>query len=217
MGSQITFEAVAFWKNPAAMSESKAAELAAQKVEEILATAEAAAEQIRQEARDQVAGAVAEARQKAAQIERRARDQAIEFDADSRREAERMVAEAKRRAAQIRGQTKRSVAGRVERAEAAANEMVSHAEALSDGLLRLGELLTEQGERILRDVQAARRDLREKLQLAIEGRDGAAPEAGAEREERPAARRANGARRGRVERGTSGSDELAPPEWVERA
>jgi predicted trehalose synthase len=62
MEAQITFETAAFWKNLPAMSESKAAELAAQQVEEILTAAEAAAEQIRQEARDAVAGEVADAR-----------------------------------------------------------------------------------------------------------------------------------------------------------
>jgi hypothetical protein len=214
MEPQITFAKACFWNNRACMSESKAADLAAQQVEQIIEAAEAAAEQIRQEARDEVAGEVAAARQRAAQIEQRARDQAIEFDDDSRREAERLVAEAQRRSRQIREQTKRSVAGRVDRADAAANEMVGHAEALSEGLLRLGELLTEQGERILRDVQSARRELRARLEATIEGeQDAAAPERSVPPS--PAPRRPNGSRSGRFARERSG--EPAPPEWVERA
>jgi vacuolar-type H+-ATPase subunit E/Vma4 len=226
MEAQVTFGTVAFWKNLPAMSESKAAELAARQVEEILTAAEAAAEQIKQEAHDEVAGAVTEARQRAAQIEQRARDQAIEFDEDSRREAERVLAEAKRRAKQIREQTKRSVAGRVERADAAADEMVGHAEALSDGLRGLGELLTDQGERILREVRAARRELRARMEAGIEGDADAParrepPAARPQREpdrrdssEPPEPRRANGARRGRFVRDGE-SEDLAPPSWVE--
>ena len=98
------------------MSESSAADLAARQVESILEAAEAAAEQIKQEARDEVLAETAGARRRAADLEQRARDQAIEFDADARREAERLLADAQKRATQIREQTKRSVAGRVDRA-----------------------------------------------------------------------------------------------------
>jgi hypothetical protein len=217
MEREVTFESAAFWKNRGRMSESRAAELAAQQVESILEAAEAAAEQIKQEARDEVAAEVAGARQRAAELEKRARDQAIEFDEDARREAERLLEDAKRHATQIREQTKRSVAGRVDRAEAAANEMVGHAEALSDGLLKLGELLTEQGERILRDVSAARREMRANLNVALEG-DAPAPESNGESAEvtpTPPLRR-NGERSRRfVREAERGGDELAPPPWVE--
>jgi hypothetical protein len=201
------------------MSESKAAELAAQQVESILAAAQEAAEQIKQEARDQVAAEVAGARRRAAELEQRARDQAIEFDEDARREAERMLADAQRRATQIRAQTKRSVAGRVDRADAAAAEMVGHAEAISDGLLKLGELLTEQGERILRDVRAARRELRVQLDADIEGEAAPAPSEAEAEAEPPAPLRRNGERSGRFVRAADAADtagdELAPPAWVE--
>ena len=79
------------------------------------------------------------------------------------------MADAKRSAARVREQTKRSVAGGVERADAASAEMVGHAEALSRGLLQLGELLTEHGKRILRDVQTARREMRAQLEEAVGG------------------------------------------------
>ena len=200
------------------MSESRAAELAAQQVESILEAAEAAAEQIKQEAREEVAAETAGARQRAAELEQRARDQAMEFDEDTRREAERLLDDAQRRATQIREQTKRSVAGRVDRAEAAANEMVGHAEALSEGLLKLGGLLTEQGERILRDVRTARRQMRVNLTAAIEG-EGAEPAANGEPAEEaptPPLRR-NGERSRRIvrEAARAADDELTPPAWVE--
>jgi dsDNA-specific endonuclease/ATPase MutS2 len=203
------------------MSESKAAELAAQRVESILVAAEAAAEQIKQEARDQVAAEVADARKRAAEVEQRARDQAIEFDTDSRREAERVLDEARRRARQIKDQTKRSVEGRVDRADAAAAEMVGHAEALSQGLLKLGELLTEQGERILRDVRAARRDMRSQLDAAIRGEsepvEAPATDEGETDPDAPVPLRRNGSPSRRFVRGEGprSSEDLAPPSWVE--
>jgi len=197
------------------MSDSSAADLAARQVESILEAAEAAAEQIKQEARDEVLAETAGARRRAAELEQRARDQAIEFDADARREAERLLADAQKRATQIREQTKRSVAGRVDRADAASAEMVSHAEVLSEGLLKLGELLTEQGERILRDVRTARREMRANLDAAIEG--------GAPRAERepagdaePVPLRRNSARRA-ARAASKPDDDLTPPAWVEGA
>lgn len=203
------------------MSESKVAELAAQRVESILVAAETAAEQIKQEARDQVAAEVADARKRAAEVEQRARDQAIEFDTDSRREAERVLGEARRRARQIKDQTKRSVEGRVDRADAAAAEMVGHAEALSQGLLKLGELLTEEGERILRDVRAARRDMRSQLDAAIRGESEPveAPSTGEDETDpdAPVPLRRNGSPSRRFVRGEGprSSEDLTPPSWVE--
>jgi hypothetical protein len=44
MEREVTFENAAFWKNPGCMSESRAADLAAQQVESVLEAAEAAAE-----------------------------------------------------------------------------------------------------------------------------------------------------------------------------
>jgi hypothetical protein len=105
----------------------------------------------------------------------------------------------------------------VDRAEAAANEMIGHAEALSEGLLKLGELLTEQGERILGDVRAARRQMSANLTAAIEG-EGAPPESNGEPADpapTPPLRR-NGEGSGRFVRESERTDdELAPPSWVE--
>jgi hypothetical protein len=208
------------------MGESKAADLAAQRVETIVAAAQEAAEQIRQEARDQVAAEISEARKRAAEIEQRARDEAIEFDADTRREAEQVIADARRRAAQIREQAERSVAGRVERADAASAEMVGHAEALTQGLLQLGELLTEQGERILRDVQTARRGMGAQLKAAVRGKatDEAASQDGelatSGRTDEPDAHvplRRHAGPSSRAAGGEPAGSDHTPPSWIEQS
>jgi hypothetical protein len=110
-----------------------------------------------------------------AALEERARDRALELEDDTRREVERRLTEAKDKAAAVKERTRRSVDGRVERADAAADEMVAHAEAVSAGLRKLGELLTEQGERILRDTRSARKQLRAQMDSAIEGHVPAPP------------------------------------------
>jgi hypothetical protein len=227
MPGQVTFEDAAFWKNRGCMSESKAADLAAQRVEAIVAAAQEAAEQIKQEARDQVAAEISDARKRAAEIEQRARDEAIEFDADTRREAERVIADARRRAAQIREQAKRSVAGRVERADAASAEMVGHAEALTQGLLQLGELLTEQGERILRDVQTARRGMGAQLKAAVRGKamaeaasqDGEQPptSGGTEEPDAHIPLRRHAGPSSRAAGGEPAGSDHTPPSWVEQS
>jgi hypothetical protein len=193
------------------MEQSRAADLAEQQVAQILAAAEAAAEQIERDALEQaqaelesvrgrVNAELTRARQQAAALEERARERALELEEDSRRQAEWRLGDAERRAAQIGDQTRRSVEGRVDRAEHAGAEMVGHAEALSEGLRRLGELLTEQGERILRDASRARKQLRAQMEAAIEG-DGPPP---------PSRDRPRGAPPKRRR------DELAPPAWVDR-
>ena len=162
------------------MEQSRAGEIAAQQVNAIIEAAEAAAEQIERDAleraqaelesvRAQGKQELAQARARTAALEERARERVIELDEDTVREAERRLAEAERKAAQVKERTRRSVEGRVERAEAAGAEMVAHAEALSAGLRKLGELLTEQGERILRDTRTARQQLRAQMDSAIEG------------------------------------------------
>jgi hypothetical protein len=162
------------------MEGSRTAEVAAQQVNAIIAAAESAAEQIERDAleraqaelesvRAEAGQELAQARARTAALEERAMERALELEQDSVREAERRLSEAERSAAQMAEKTRRGVEGRVERAEAAGAEMVAHAEVLSAGLRRLGELLTEQGERILRDTRSARRQLRAQMDSAIEG------------------------------------------------
>jgi hypothetical protein len=168
------------------MEQSRAGEFAAQQVNAIIEAAEAAAEQIERDAleraqaelesvRAQAEQELAQARARTAALEERARERAMELEEDTVREAERRLSEAERKAAQVKERTRRSVEGRVDRAEAAGAEMVAHAEALSAGLRRLGELLTEQGERILRDTRTARQQLRAQMDSAIEGHVPAPP------------------------------------------
>jgi hypothetical protein len=168
------------------MEQSRAGEIAAQQVTEIVKAAEAAAEEIERDAleraqaelesvRAQAEQELAQARARVAALEERARDQAIELEADSVRDAERRLGEVERRAAEVAERTRRQVEGRVERADVAGAEMVAHAEALSAGLRKLGELLTEQGERILRDTRTARKQLRAQMDSAIEGHVPAPP------------------------------------------
>jgi hypothetical protein len=129
-------------------------ELAAAQVKEIVAAAQEAAERIKEEA----------LREAEEELEH-ARRQAMEFDRDTRREAQRVVNDAQREAKAIRAETQRAVEGRVERAERAAAEVLADARALSEGLRQLGELLTEQGERILREVHAAHKRMQADLRV----------------------------------------------------
>jgi F0F1-type ATP synthase membrane subunit b/b' len=162
------------------MQQSRAGEIAAQQVTEIVKAAEAAAEQIERDAleraqaelesvRAQAEQELAQARARVAALEERSRDRALELEDDTKREVERRLSEAQEKAAAVKERTRRSVDGRVERADTAAAEMVAHAEAVSAGLRKLGELLTEQGERILRDTRSARKQLRAQMDSAIEG------------------------------------------------
>ncbi|HEY1274267.1 MAG TPA: hypothetical protein VGF25_05130 [Thermoleophilaceae bacterium] len=179
-------------------------ELAATQVKEVVAAAQAAAERIKEEARRVAEEELAEARRAADEELEHARRQAIEFDRDTRREANRIVDEAKREAAATRAETQRAVEGRVERAERAASEVLADAQALSEGLRQLGELLTEQGERILREVHAAHRQMQADLKVGP-GRPGA----GAEPADLPPAARE------RPRPGTSqGRERLDVPTWV---
>ena len=168
------------------MQQSRAGEIAAQQVTEIVKAAEAAAEQIERDAleraqaelesvRAQAEQELAQARARVAALEERSRDRALELEDDTEREVERRLSEAQEKAAAVKERTRRSVDGRVERADTAAAEMVAHAEAVSAGLRKLGELLTEQGERILRDASSARQQLRAQMDSAIEGHVPAPP------------------------------------------
>jgi F0F1-type ATP synthase membrane subunit b/b' len=168
------------------MQQSRAGEIAAQQVTEIVKAAEAAAEQIERDAleraqaelesvRAQAEQELAQARARVAALEERSRDRALELEDDTKREVERRLSEALEKAAAVKERPRRSVDGRVERADAAAAEMVAHAEAVSAGLRKLGELLTEQGERILRDTRSARKQLRAQMDSAIEGHVPAPP------------------------------------------
>jgi hypothetical protein len=194
-----------FWKHRAAMSESsssRAADLAAQQVETIVSAAQAAAEQIKEEARHKAAEERHRAEREAERIREEARRD-VEQQADlARKEAVRMSEEARKRAA-----------ARVQGAQEAADEALAEARAVTTGLRRLGESLSSQADRILRDVQAAHR------RISAELRVGPAPAAAPEPEEAELLRTVQAAERARrsdePRRGVNPIADFDVPTWVE--
>ena len=191
---------------------SKAAEIAARQVESIVAVAEATA----------------------AELAEQAARQAEEIRAKGRADAARHMDEAREQAAQLREEARRQIEERLAIAEEAASQVLEEAQVLSSGLRQLGSSLQSQGERILRDVQAAHRRMQADLRVSAPAPDelpvrrAAAPEPRGDRgaggstatpEERAALERAaaelrdtdRGSRRGRP-----GRLELDVPAWVER-
>jgi hypothetical protein len=200
-----------------------AAETAAQQVEAIISAAEAAAEGIRSDARLEGQDHHRLAAKEADEIRAEARrDAAKELEA-ARTQAIRLGEDAKKEADTLREQTRRAVEGRVAGAEKAADEVLAEARALSGGLRRLGQSLSEQAERILRDVQAAHKRMRGELRVPIAPRPGPdEPLAGRSRtrmdepvsrltSERPSRGTSD---RGRPDRDSS-REELDVPSWVE--
>jgi dsDNA-specific endonuclease/ATPase MutS2 len=192
---------------------SRAAELAAQQVESIVNAAETAAEEVRQAAARQAEEILTQAQQEGQQELERARTQVVELAQEARRDAEGLVEEAKKESAQVREQTRRAVEGRVAAAEERAAEVMSEAEALSSGLRHLGQSLAGQGERILRDVQAAHRRMQADLRVGPSDSDAEGePLAGRSRtrprrtgsENRPAAK-------------PNPFEDLDVPDWVPRS
>jgi hypothetical protein len=187
---------------------SRAAEIAAQHVESIVAAAEAAADEVRRQAEEQAEAIRAEGRREAEAELERARAEALKLGQDARREAENMRTDAQKESDQIREQTRRAVEGRVDLAEERAAAVMKEAETLSTGLRRLGDALSEQGGRILRDVEAAHRRMQADLQVS----------AGDEREpsRRPrAARTPSDGGRERAGR-TNPLEDFEVPRWVGR-
>jgi len=150
----------------AAHSPTGAAERASREVESIIAAAEAAAEQLKADARSEAKEVLGEGRRRAEQALEEARTHAIEIDRVARRKAKQHLGEAEKDSAQIREQTRRATEGKVLEAEKAAAQVLEEARTLSTGLRRLGESLSDQGERILRDVQAAHKRMQADLRVA---------------------------------------------------
>lgn len=172
-------------------SRSRASDLAARQVEQIIVAAQDAADQIRDEARAErkelreqgqrdaermreKAGAEVEAmrekaRDKAETELNEARKQAVMLGQDARREADETVTEAREKSAHLREETRRAVEGRVSAADKAAAQVLLEAETLSGGLHQLGRSLSDQADRILRDVQAAHKRMQADLRLESGG------------------------------------------------
>ena len=163
----------------------RASELAARQVEQIVTAAQEAAEQIRQEARLELADLRERVEREGEEIRASsqreveqelaaARKQAILLTRDAKRDAEGLLAEATAESAQIRERTARAVQGRGAAAEKAAAEVLAEARALSGGLQQLGRSLQAQAERILRDVATAHKRMQADLRVGA-GPDAADP------------------------------------------
>jgi hypothetical protein len=224
-------------------SGSRASDLAAQQVEQIVAAAQDAADRIRDEAqaerketreqskrdtarmRDKARAEIEAARQKhkdQAEAElNEARKQAVMLGQDARREAEGLVQDAQEEAERVREQTRRAVEGRVAAAEQAAAQVLEEAQALSGGLRQLGRSLEDQADRILRDVQAAHK--RMQADLRVESGGGAPPTPIPDRIRERQRPRADGAPAAgereeprRAREGDNPFDELEVPSWTRR-
>jgi len=209
---------------------SRAAELASQQVEQIVAAAQDAADKIRDEAQAERKEARAQGKRDAERIRQKARDeaeaevmesrkQAVIMGQQAQQEAEQTLAEANEEAERVREQTRRAVEGRVAGAERAAAEVLKEAQALSGGLHHLGRSLEEHADRILRDVQAAHRRMQADLrvqsgdELPVSSSSGRGTRPAAEPE--PAPREAPPRRRGD---GSSANpfDDLEVPGWTRK-
>ena len=213
-------------------SSSRAAELAAQQVEQIVAAAQEAAEQIRAEAEDVRKEAREQGKRDAQRIRQKAKDeseaelmesrkQAVMLGQDARQEAEATIKDAQEESERVREQTRRAVEGRVAGAERAAAEVLKEAQALSGGLRQLGRSLEEQADRILRDVQAAHRRMQADLRVQSGDELPASSSSGrgtravpAEDEPAPPAREAAPRRRG--DRPSNPFDDLEVPGWTKK-
>jgi hypothetical protein len=203
---------------------SRAAELAAQQVEQIVDAAQLAAEQIKLDAT-----AATEERRAKLEAEFADKREVLEAEVrrmreDATREAEKERAEAATESKQVRDdalkeaarlgqQAQNEAAERVAIAEKAADEALADARAISSGLQRLGQSLEEYAERILRDVQAGHRRLRGDLRIA--GGSPATPGEGARRET-PEVARDSAASPGSRRRGANPFDDIDVPSWVAR-
>ena len=133
---------------------SRAAELAAQQVEQIVAAAQGAADEIRAEAEGARKAARDKGKREAEQIRQKAKE-----------ESEAELMESRKQAVKMGQQAREEADGRVAGAERAAADVLKEAQALSGGLRQLGRSLEEQADRILRDVQAAHRRMQADLRV----------------------------------------------------
>ena len=216
---------------------SKAAEIAAQYVESIVAAAEESAAELEKQAREQAEKIRAKAREDAERELDKARKKAVEVGHDARKSANAEVEAAEKEAAQIREQTQRQIDGRVAAAEEAASQVLEEARTLSSGLRQLGSSLQSQGERILLDVQAAHKRMQADLRVNLPDLDaparritatprrtssevGSGPSATPEERaaiERAASELRDSPRRpARRDGGDNPFDDLDVPRWVER-
>ena len=209
-------------------SPSRAAEISARQVESIVSAAEIAAEGLR-----------GDARRDAELMRRKAEAEVEEILAGARREGERLLEEARQRVTELEREGRRELAAQRESARQAADDMLAEARAVHSGLRQLGNSLSGQAERMLRDIQATHRRMEGQLRAPADSALARQPAreltgeptrpSGATPEEAAALRRAveaggDGARgEGRPERSKrsggrgNGFEGIEVPDWVDPA
>ena len=145
---------------------TRASDVAARQVEQIVAAAQDAANQIREDARRELEDIRKSGERDVEAEMNRARKEAILLAQEARRDADEILANANAVAGQLTERTERAVQGRVAAAEKAAAEVLEEARTLSGGLKQLGRSLESQADRILRDVSAAHKRMQADLRIA---------------------------------------------------
>jgi hypothetical protein len=177
---------------------SKAADIAARQVEQIVEAAQLAADRLHVDGEKELADRRREVEKEGARIRSEAKEEAQKALDDARVEALKITEEARKKAED-----------RVETAEKAADEALADAKAMSEGLRRLASALESHAQGILRDVQAGHRELRAELRLAGGGGAGG----GSKIPQEAPTRGASSRRRGQRGEG-SPFDEMDVPSWV---
>ena len=174
-------------EQPAPKPVSRAAELAAQQVEQIVAVAQESAEKLAANAQQELVAA----REEAASVRALARESAQADVEAARKEA----------------------SARIRDAQAAADDVLDQAKAVSSGMKQLANLLTVHAERILRDVVNSHRAMTADLRAAARNEPLAPLES---RESAPEDEPDDGAPRARGGSSVDNPfADLEPPSWVE--
>ena len=134
---------------------SKAAELAARQVEQIVEAAQLAADKLEVDAERELAERRREIEKEGDRIRTEAKREADKLRDDARVESLKITEEARKKADE-----------RTAAAEKAADEALADAQAMSAGLRRLASALERQAEQILREVQAGHRAIQADLRVA---------------------------------------------------
>lgn len=162
---------------------TRASDVAARQVEQIVAAAQEAANQIREDARRELKEIREQGERDVETEMNRARKEAILLGHEAKRDADEILANANAVAAQLNERTERAVQGRVAAAEKAAAEVLEEARTLSGGLKQLGRTLESQADRILRDVSAAHKRMQADLRIGGGAHERAPEEEAASRPE----------------------------------
>jgi len=203
-----------------AQPRTRASDLAARQVEQIVGAAQEAAAQIEAVAERELEDLRDRAQREGEQLREQAtrdsetelnaaRKEAILLTEEAKRDAEKILSDAKSESAKLREQTEIAVQGRTASAEKAAADVLEEARALSGGLTQLGRSLESQAERILREVTAAHKRMQGELRIESGGSltPVAAPPAAEAPVERPAEPRRLSGRR------ANPFNEIDVPSW----